>query len=124
MRTQNRIYSKHVLPKKGKSLFAGQVTYTLTYPADQQLPTDATINIEWGDGTSTGPIPLPFTGPGPHTYTISHTFTEDGDYTTILTISNAVGAQTFTVSVSTETFLLSKTPMLYRYNNFYYLLLK
>ena len=75
------------------------MTYSLTYPASNNLPTNASISWNWGDGSSPVVEPLLFGG---SIYQLSrvHKYAQDGNYVTNVTIFNNVSSQVFLVNVS------------------------
>ena len=85
---------------------SGTVTYVLSYPVDDQLPTDAKVIFDFGEHASDqsdirGPFLLNgIFADGNRTYSASYTYSAPGDYYANVTIFNEASAETFQVSVS------------------------
>jgi hypothetical protein len=71
----------------------------MTYPWPGVLPTDATITIDYGDGSAPVTMAMPFTEPGPYSFTFTYQYPEDGDFVASLNVSNAASTASMQTSV-------------------------
>lgn len=76
----------------------GLVQYTLTYPSNETLPADASMQFFWGDGNYSGLMTLNFTTP-PYVFTIPYTYGSSGNFIASVVISNLASNLTFQVQV-------------------------
>jgi hypothetical protein len=77
----------------------GIIDYTFHYYGTPK-PSDATIVVNYGDGTETTLNSTWLTTGSGSVHMLSHTYATDGDYITTFTLANLVSNEIFEISVS------------------------